>query len=63
MRFLSDTSRAIAQWLKIDSERGATAIEYGLLLALITFAIIGAVELAGTNLSGQLKYFAEILGS
>jgi pilus assembly protein Flp/PilA len=34
-----------------DSERGATAVEYGLMVALIAIVIIGAVTLLGTNLS------------
>jgi pilus assembly protein Flp/PilA len=33
------------------NEAGATAIEYGLIVALIAVAIIGAVSLVGTNLS------------
>ena len=32
-------------------ERGATAVEYGLMVALIAIIIIGAVALLGTNLS------------
>ena len=31
-------------------ERGATAVEYGLLVALIAAVIIGAVALLGTNI-------------
>ena len=34
------------------SERGASAVEYGLLVALIAIAIIVAVTLLGSNLSG-----------
>jgi pilus assembly protein Flp/PilA len=34
-----------------QSESGATAIEYGLIVALIAVVIIGAVTLVGTNLS------------
>ncbi len=33
------------------SEKGASAVEYGLLVALIALAIIVAVTLLGTNLS------------
>lgn len=33
-------------------ERGATAVEYGLLVALIAVVIIAAVTLLGTNLTG-----------
>lgn len=34
------------------SKSGATAIEYGLIVALIAVVIIGAVTLLGTTLSG-----------
>lgn len=37
--------------LVTTDEKGATAIEYGLLAALIAVIIIGAVRLVGTNLS------------
>ena len=33
------------------SDDGATAVEYGLIVALIAVAIIGAVTLLGTNIS------------
>ncbi len=39
-----------ARLAKMD-ERGATAVEYGLLVALIAMLIIGAVFLLGGNLS------------
>ena len=32
-------------------ERGATAVEYGLMVALIAVVIIGAVTILGTSLS------------
>jgi pilus assembly protein Flp/PilA len=35
----------------VRSERGASAVEYGLLVALIAIAIIVAVTLLGGNLS------------
>lgn len=34
----------------LTSDRGATAVEYGLIVALIALAIITAVTLVGTNL-------------
>ena len=34
-------------------ERGATAVEYGLMVALIAVVIIGAVQLLGTSLSDK----------
>jgi pilus assembly protein Flp/PilA len=46
----------------LDDDTGATAIEYGLIAALISVAIIGAATTMGTKLSstfatvsGQLK--------
>ena len=35
----------------VGRERGATAVEYGLMVALIAIIIIVAVALLGTNLS------------
>jgi pilus assembly protein Flp/PilA len=43
-----------------DEEKGATAVEYGLMVALIAVAIIGTVTLLGTGLSG---IFASITSS
>ena len=34
-----------------ENDRGATAIEYGLIAALIAVAAISAFQLVGTNLS------------
>jgi len=48
----------VARWLAIDSERGVTAIEYGLIASLIALAIIVAVRLVGTNLAGLFNYIA-----
>lgn len=42
------------------SESGATAIEYGLIVALIAVVIIGAVSVLGTNLSST---FSNVSGS
>lgn len=48
-------SRLIKLQLKVSGlrdDRGATAVEYGLMVALIAIVIIGAVGLLGTRLSG-----------
>jgi pilus assembly protein Flp/PilA len=42
----------------LDDESGATAIEYGLIAAGIAIAIISAVQLVGTNLSGLFRDIA-----
>ncbi len=44
----------------LGDRSGATAIEYGLIAALIAVVIIGAIQLVGTNLSGT---FSSVAGS
>jgi len=44
----------------LKEEEGTTAIEYGLIAALIALVIITALKLLGTNLS---KLFNDIAGS
>ncbi|HVN00379.1 MAG TPA: Flp family type IVb pilin [Caulobacteraceae bacterium] len=39
----------------MGDESGATAIEYGLIVALIAVVIIGAVTTLGTNLNTSLS--------
>jgi pilus assembly protein Flp/PilA len=39
-------------------EEGVTAIEYGLIAALIAVVIIGSVQLVGTNLDAVFDYIA-----
>jgi pilus assembly protein Flp/PilA len=46
----------------LNNEDGATAIEYGLIAALIGVAIIVAVTAVGTNLSGTFDKVAAKLG-
>jgi pilus assembly protein Flp/PilA len=43
----------------VRDESGATAIEYGLIAALIAVAIITAVELVGTNLTTTFNQVAQ----
>jgi pilus assembly protein Flp/PilA len=42
---------------------GATAIEYGLIVALIAVVIIGAVTTLGTNLNASLATAGSAIGS
>lgn len=55
---------ALFCWIKsrlaVDGERGATAVEYGLMVSLIAVAIIVAVTLLGTNLK---NLFNSVAGS
>jgi len=51
-------SRAVARWFSVKSERGVTAIEYGLLASLIAVVIVTAVTLVGTNLTATFNTIA-----
>ncbi len=42
--------RPLAEYKKFYSENGVTAIEYGLIAALVAVAIIIAITAVGTNL-------------
>ena len=47
----------------ITDESGATAIEYGLIAALVAVAIIGTLTLLGTELSNIFQYVADVLAA
>ena len=44
-------------------ENGATAIEYGLIAALVAVGLIVALSVLGNNLSGQFNYIGSTIGS
>ena len=46
-----------------NSERGVTAIEYGLIASLIALGIIAGVTLTGTNLAAIFNYVAPKLAA
>jgi pilus assembly protein Flp/PilA len=52
-------SKFVTRFLK--NESGATAIEYGLIAALIAVVIIGATTAIGTNLSTKFNTVATTL--
>jgi pilus assembly protein Flp/PilA len=58
MSRLLNPVRSAYAWLKVESEEGVTAIEYGILAALIAVVIITAVTLVGTNLTGVFNSVA-----
>ena len=53
--------RTLISFLKDES--GATAIEYGLIAALIAVVVIGAIKALGTNLETTFDKIADCLGS
>jgi pilus assembly protein Flp/PilA len=59
--------RLTATWvtsrLNVKSERGATAVEYGLMVALIAAVIIGAVVVLGNNAKTSFQCTADSVSS
>jgi pilus assembly protein Flp/PilA len=45
----------------LKDDRGASAVEYGLLVALIAAVIVGSVTLLGGNLKATFDYIASIV--
>jgi pilus assembly protein Flp/PilA len=54
-------SRALASCRPIKSEAGVTAIEYGLITALIAVAILIVITVIGTNITSMLNVIANTL--
>ncbi len=55
--------KQISLWQRLQDESGASAVEYGLLVALIAVVIIAAVTTLGNNLNGVFNSAATSLGS
>lgn len=58
MHILKLSAAKIADGLALRSEKGVTAVEYGLIAALVAVVIIAAITLLGTNLSTMFNYTA-----
>lgn len=67
MSELITTLRVSAAWLtarlNVRNERGATAVEYGLMVALIAAVIIGSVVLLGNNAKNAFNCTATAVAS
>lgn len=61
---MTNLMQSMWAWMqaRYRAEDGATAIEYGLIAALISVVIIAAVTLVGTNLSSTFGKVAAKLG-
>jgi pilus assembly protein Flp/PilA len=61
------TRRLIALQLRLqqamDRDRGATAVEYGLMVALIAAVIITAVTALGTNIAAKFTTVATAIAN
>lgn len=53
---MKNLTKQIKQFMQ--DENGVTAIEYGLIAALIAVVIIGGVTAVGTNLEGKFNFIA-----
>jgi pilus assembly protein Flp/PilA len=51
--------KKLLKFLKDD--KGASAVEYGLLVAMVAAVIVGAVTLLGGNLKATFDYVASIV--
>jgi len=60
---MSKLARALMQHLALASNDGVTAIEYGLIAALIAVAIIAAVTSLGLDLGETFNEIAGHLGN
>ncbi len=49
-------------WKLFKDESGASAVEYGLLVALIAVVIIASVQLLGSNLNTKFNSVATTIG-
>ena len=49
-------AKRLARLLCVESEKGVTAIEYGLIASLIALAVILSVTALGTNLNDIFDY-------
>ena len=63
MLHVNEYATIIARFFAIKDKRGVTAIEYGLIAALIAVVIITAVKSVGTNMSAVFSSVATSLTS
>jgi len=60
LRYFVSIQNTLARALQRD-DRGATAVEYGLMVALIAAVIVTAVTLIGTNLTSVFNKVANAI--
>jgi len=62
LNLLLGAGARIARRLRSDVQ-GATAVEYGLMIALIMLSIIGAVELVGSGINNVYNHLTNTFNS
>lgn len=67
MSGLVGVAHTLSTWItarmNVKSERGATAVEYGLMVALIAAVIIASVVLLGNNTKAAFQCTADSVGA
>lgn len=58
MKYVTDLTLSALVWIQVPRKRGVTAIEYGLMAALVAVVIIAAVTLLGKNLTNVFNSIA-----
>jgi pilus assembly protein Flp/PilA len=56
-----DSFQAVWTWLRTRDERGATAVEYGMLVALIAAVIVGIVATLGGQVNDAFTTISDAL--
>ncbi len=55
--------KKVLEFLKIKSEKGAAAVEYGIMVALIAAIIVGTVKGIGTSLLAAFNTVSAAIGA
>ena len=55
LQFLVTLQNLVTERVQDSKDRGATAVEYGLMVALIAAVIVGVVTTLGTTLQGKFQ--------
>jgi pilus assembly protein Flp/PilA len=58
---MNEMLHVVWTWLRTRDERGATAVEYGMLVALIAAVIVGIVATVGTDVLNAFTKIANAL--
>jgi len=58
---MKDMFQAAWTWLRTRDERGATAVEYGMLVALIAAVIVGVVATLGGQVNDAFTTISDAL--
>jgi pilus assembly protein Flp/PilA len=56
-----DRSKKLCAWLSVESEKGVTAVEYGLIAALVAVAIIVGATALGNSLNNMFHGIANVV--